>query len=80
MTPIPRENYRIGVPEMSKWDVVLNSDAKDYWGSGFPITDSLKSSDISSNGKPYSVQANMPPLATLIYVLDIKQISKTKKS
>ncbi|MBS0000361.1 MAG: 1,4-alpha-glucan branching protein GlgB, partial [Cyclobacteriaceae bacterium] len=34
MTPIPRYNYRIGVPEEGRWKEVLNSDGKNYGGSG----------------------------------------------
>src|SRR5690606_7859449 len=33
-TPIPRHNYRIGVPIGGRWRELLNSDADIYWGSG----------------------------------------------
>ncbi len=33
-TPVPRENYQIGVPRGGRWRERLNSDARDYWGSG----------------------------------------------
>jgi 1,4-alpha-glucan branching enzyme len=33
-TPVPRHNYRVGVPLSGFWREVLNSDAHDYGGSG----------------------------------------------
>ena len=33
-TPVPRENYRVGVPRGGHWDEILNSDADLYGGSG----------------------------------------------
>ena len=33
-TPVPRYNYRIGVPEDIRWKEILNSDATQYGGSG----------------------------------------------
>src|SRR5205823_5317833 len=33
-TPVPRQNYRIGVPWPGLWHEVLNTDAGEYGGSG----------------------------------------------
>ena len=33
-TPVPRENYRVGVPLGGYWREMLNSDASEYAGSG----------------------------------------------
>ncbi|MDP1166168.1 alpha amylase C-terminal domain-containing protein, partial [Klebsiella pneumoniae] len=33
-TPVPRHNYRVGVPRGGYWREVLNSDAALYGGSG----------------------------------------------
>ena len=33
-TPVPRLNYTIGVPQMGFWRELLNSDAREYGGSG----------------------------------------------
>ena len=33
-TPVPRHNYRVGVPRGGYWKELLNSDAQDYGGSG----------------------------------------------
>src|SRR6185437_8343451 len=34
LTPEPRQNYRIGVPEKGEWRELLNGDAPLYGGSG----------------------------------------------
>src|SRR5690606_22422920 len=37
LTPLPRAEYRLGVPGgIERWRLALNSDATDYWGSGYP--------------------------------------------
>ncbi|GIW53728.1 MAG: hypothetical protein KatS3mg082_0132 [Nitrospiraceae bacterium] len=33
-TPVPRVNYRIGAPRGGFWKELLNSDAREYGGSG----------------------------------------------
>ena len=33
-TPVPRENYLLGVPREGRWRELLNSDATYYGGSG----------------------------------------------
>ena len=33
-TPVPRHNYRVGVPRGGRWRELLNSDAAVYGGSG----------------------------------------------
>src|SRR5262249_17844138 len=33
-TPVPRSQFRVGVPFGGFWKEILNSDAQDYWGSG----------------------------------------------
>src|SRR5690606_11301175 len=34
LTPVVRENYRLGVPRRGYWRELLNSDATEYGGSG----------------------------------------------
>ena len=65
MTPIVRENYRIGVPVGGRYRVLLNSDNPEYGGSGVgaPVSDAWEQEYL---GKPYSLQLTLPPLATVI--------------
>lgn len=64
-TPIPRENYRIGVSRAGRYDVVLNSDDERYGGAGILLTRDLVTDSIPAHGKPYSLTLTLPPLATI---------------
>ena len=37
LSSVPYKNFRIALPEMSDWEPVINSDDKEYWGSGKTI-------------------------------------------
>jgi 1,4-alpha-glucan branching enzyme len=65
-TPVPRENYRIGVPRGGKWVERINTDSHDYGGSGVGNGGEVVADDISWHGRPYSLNLTLPPLGTLI--------------
>ena len=64
-TPVPRPNYRLGVPVPGFWKELLNSDAQVYAGSGLGNAGGVTTSSQGSHGRPYSVSLLLPPLATL---------------
>jgi len=66
-TPVPRTDYRVGVPSEGLWIEILNSDAKEYFGSGIGNFGSVQSEQIPSHGKPFSLNLTLPPL-TAIYL------------
>ncbi|MCV4273219.1 1,4-alpha-glucan branching protein GlgB [Pseudomonas capsici] len=66
MTPVPRENYRIGVPFTGTWVELLNSDAETYAGSNLGNGGGVHTEDSPSHGMPASVSLSLPPLAVLI--------------
>jgi len=66
-TPVPRNNYRVGVPREGFWMEVLNSDASDYGGSGQGSMGGVKAEPISSHGHPYSLNLTLPPLAVVYF-------------
>jgi 1,4-alpha-glucan branching enzyme len=65
-TPVPRENYRIGVPRGGKWIERINTDSKDYSGSGMGNGGAVKAIAKKWHGRPFSLELTLPPLATLI--------------
>ena len=69
LTPVPMENYRIGVPAAGKYVLVLNSDDKAYWGSGFTSKEKYESSDIEKHGRLHSIALDLPPLSVQIFRL-----------
>jgi 1,4-alpha-glucan branching enzyme len=66
LTPVPRHDYRIGVPVTGLWRERLNSDAVDYGGSGLGNGGLVRAGDAPAHGLPASVVLTLPPLATLI--------------
>ena len=64
-TPVPREEYRIGVPKKRAYKLVLNSDDPKYGGSGFELS-SFKISKTASHGFDQSISVSLPPLSVLI--------------
>ncbi|WP_170182832.1 1,4-alpha-glucan branching protein GlgB [Muricoccus nepalensis] len=66
MTPVPRLNYRIGVPRGGYWREVLNTDAGHYGGSGVGNFGGVEATGEASHGQPASLMLSLPPLATLI--------------
>ncbi len=69
-TPVPRENYRIGVPQAGFYTELLNSDAREYGGSGVGNHGGLHSDDFANNGLSFSLNLTLPPLAILILKRD----------
>jgi 1,4-alpha-glucan branching enzyme len=64
-TPIPRASYRVGVPSGGFWRELLNSDAKEYGGSGLGNLGGCTAEEIQAHGRPHSLNLVLPPLAAL---------------
>lgn len=68
-TPVPRLGERVGVPERGEsWEVLLNSDARCYAGSGVGVRrgDTLYSESAAWQGMPRSLYLDLPPLGVVI--------------
>jgi 1,4-alpha-glucan branching enzyme len=65
-TPVPRQNFLIGVPQRGVWRELLNSDALEYGGSGWGNLGSVESVPVSSHGRTDSLNLQLPPLATIM--------------
>ena len=64
-TPMPRENYRLGVPSPGVWREFLNSDAQHYGGSGMGNLGAVEASPVPAHGHYHSLALTLPPLAVL---------------
>jgi len=67
MTPIPREDYRIGLPKKGKLKEIFNSDLKIYNGTG-----DFKNKVITSENKlwqfrKFSAEIIIPPLGMVAF-------------
>jgi len=65
LTPIAREKYSIGVPVSGTYTELLNTDSKQYGGSGI-ANNALQTTGHSQHGRPDSLSLRLPALATLI--------------
>jgi 1,4-alpha-glucan branching enzyme len=64
-TPIPRFNYRVGAPFSGEWREILNSDAREYGGSGLGNQGRINADRIPGHGQPFSLNLTLPPLGAL---------------
>ncbi len=69
-TPVPRTNYRIGMPFAGHWKEVLNSDAKDYGGSGVGNFGGVDTRPLPMHGFDQSVSLSLPPLGVIVLEID----------
>ncbi len=66
LTPVVRENYRIGVPGTGVYRERLNTDSQHYGGSNVGnVFGSVSAEAIPAHGRDWSVALTLPPLATL---------------
>jgi 1,4-alpha-glucan branching enzyme len=64
-TPVVRENYRIGVPQGGLWREQLNSDAREYGGSGQGNLGGVEAAPLPAHGRFHSLSLRLPPLGSL---------------
>jgi 1,4-alpha-glucan branching enzyme len=65
-TPVVREAYRIGVPQGGVYQEILNTDAREYGGSGLGNQGSVAAVAEPLHGRAYSLSLTLPPLATIM--------------
>jgi 1,4-alpha-glucan branching enzyme len=66
-TPVPRENYRLGVPLPGFYREAVNTDAVHYGGSNMGNMGGVAAEETASHGQPCSITLTLPPLATLYF-------------
>ncbi|MFZ0007106.1 MAG: 1,4-alpha-glucan branching protein GlgB [Steroidobacteraceae bacterium] len=64
-TPVPRDNFRVGVPRGGHWRECLNSDARYYGGSDLGNFGGVQAAPLPAHGRHHSLTLRLPPLATL---------------
>jgi 1,4-alpha-glucan branching enzyme len=68
LTPAPREQYRLGVPEAGEYRIALSTDDQRWGGSGYAAQSSVHADDVPYHGRRNSVQLTLPPLSVMILV------------
>ena len=70
LTPVPRENYRIGAPAAGTYRELLSTDDSRFGGSGAARAALIPTDAAHFHGYPQSLQVNLPPLGALILAPD----------
>ena len=69
-TPVPRHDYRIGVPRPGHYRERINTDAQAYGGSGVGNAGAVDADPHPMHGHAYSLSLQLPPLAVLIFTAE----------
>ena len=65
LSPVPRENYRLGLPRSGRWREALNTDSAYYGGSDVGNLGGVQPEPIPWHNQPFSAEVTLPPLAAL---------------
>jgi 1,4-alpha-glucan branching enzyme len=70
LSPVPRQNYRLGLPRSSRWREAINTDSSFYGGSDVGNLGGVQPEPIGWHGQPFSAELTLPPLAAVWLVPD----------
>ncbi|MCB2261508.1 MAG: 1,4-alpha-glucan branching protein GlgB [Candidatus Thiosymbion ectosymbiont of Robbea hypermnestra] len=70
-TPLPRSEYRIGVPRPGRYRTLVNSDAEEYGGDNLGTQGDVDSAPLSGMGQPHAIPIALPPLGAVILLHEI---------
>ena len=65
-TPVSRQSHRFGLPSSGSWVEILNTDDKQWGGSGCVNSNSIDTHDLPWQHQPYSALMVIPPLGCII--------------
>ena len=69
LTPVPRQDYAVGVPHGGVYEEVLNTDAESYGGSGMGNMGAVATKAFSTHGQPHTLNLTLPPLSVTVLKL-----------
>lgn len=67
MTPVPRPDYRIGVPAPGYYGEIMNTDAAIYGGANLGNLGGTTSEPLPLHGCQQSISIQLPPLAMVLF-------------
>ncbi len=71
-TPVPRQQYRIGVPHAGFYVEIMNTDSALYGGSNMGNLGGVNSEPMPMHGRPHSVSLTLPPLAAVVLRAEVE--------
>jgi 1,4-alpha-glucan branching enzyme len=78
-TPVPRHNYRVGVPLPGYYREIFNSDAEVYGGKNIGNANGSYAEPIPWQTQAYSVCLTLPPLSTIILKPEVEKLLYLKQ-
>lgn len=70
LTPMVRENYRVGLPHGGSWREAFNSDATEYGGSGAGNFGAVEALPHPFHGRTHSAVLTLPPMSVEVFLPD----------
>ncbi|HID37274.1 MAG TPA: 1,4-alpha-glucan branching protein GlgB [Ghiorsea sp.] len=70
LTPVPRENYRLGVPQAGFYKEIMNTDAEAYGGSNLGNGGGIEADNQAWMNQPHSIAMTLPPLSCVMFKLN----------
>ena len=64
-TNVQRDSYKIGVPDKGAYDIVFNSDSKEFGGKGVSKKRVYRTKKQPMHGMEHSIDMTLPPLSTI---------------
>jgi 1,4-alpha-glucan branching enzyme len=65
LSPVPREGYRVGLPQGGPWEELLNTDSAYYGGTGVGNLGEVDADGRGWHGQRFSAEVTLPPLSVL---------------
>ena len=65
LSPVPREGYRLGLPQAGRWREALNTDSTYYGGSDVGNLGGVESEAVPWHEQPFSAEVTLPPLGVV---------------
>ena len=88
LTPVHRNQYRIGTLEQGTWNLINHSDKDVYWGNNNDVKQKVAIEEIAWEHKDNSMEFDLPALTVLFYKWEGEEekakakaeVTKTKKA
>jgi 1,4-alpha-glucan branching enzyme len=71
LTPVPRDDYRIGAPLPGRYTVRLSSDERRYGGSEMTVPATLEADPVPMHGYSQSLRLRLPPMGALVLAPEV---------
>jgi 1,4-alpha-glucan branching enzyme len=65
LSPVPRYEYRVGMPVCCRWRELLNTDSSFYGGSGVGNLGGVEAEAVPWHDQPFSATLTLPPLGAV---------------